>query len=120
MQDLIPGGGGEGGGGEGGAAAASNVQAFAQGGIVSSPTYFASQSGLGVMGEAGAEAVLPLARGSDGRLGVQTRGASGDLAASPINLTVNISTPDVDGFRKSQAQISSMLTRAVSRGRRYL
>lgn len=51
---------------------------FAKGGaftnsIVSSPTMFAFANGgqFGVMGEAGAEAVMPLARGPDGSLGVR-------------------------------------------------
>lgn len=44
---------------------------FAQGGIVSSPTAFTFGGGnLGVMGEAGPEAIMPLKRGPDGRLGV--------------------------------------------------
>jgi lambda family phage tail tape measure protein len=47
------------------------VQAFADGGVVASPTYFPSGSGIGLMGEAGAEAILPLQRGADGRLGHQ-------------------------------------------------
>eukprot|EP01037_Dinobryon_pediforme_P013990 gene13990-14107_t len=42
---------------------------YADGGIVSSPTFFGSGGGLGVMGERGAEAIMPLARGPDGTLG---------------------------------------------------
>lgn len=38
--------------------------------IVSKPTMFAFSSGAGIMGEAGPEAIIPLARGSDGKLGV--------------------------------------------------
>lgn len=52
------------------------VQKFAKGGaftnsVVSSPTNFATQSGLGLMGEAGPEAILPLTRAADGSLGVR-------------------------------------------------
>lgn len=54
------------------------VKPFAKGGaftnsIVSSPTMFAFANGgaFGVMGEAGPEAVMPLARGPDGSLGVR-------------------------------------------------
>jgi len=72
------------------------VTPFAKGGVVSSPTLFSSNGGAGLMGEAGAEAILPLARGSDGRLGVRTT-----QGAASINVTFNISTPDVQGFRKS-------------------
>src|SRR5262249_26284081 len=56
------------------------VEAFADGGIVSSPTVFPLGSRVGLMGEAGTEAVLPLARGSDGRLGVRSQ------TVSPMNV----------------------------------
>lgn len=46
---------------------------FASGGIVSGPTMFPMASGTGLMGEAGPEAVMPLARGSGGRLGVRAQ-----------------------------------------------
>ncbi|MCJ8309703.1 MAG: phage tail tape measure protein [Rhizobiaceae bacterium] len=103
---------------------------LARGGVFNTPTLFSGTSGeagggIGVMAEAGPEAVLPLQRGSDGRLGVQATGvAAGGAAAAaavaPVNVTFNISTPDVDGFRKSQAQIASLLARTVNRGRRNL
>jgi hypothetical protein len=44
--------------------------------VVSQPTYFRYGGGLGVMGEAGPEAIMPLTRGSDGRLGVSAIGAA--------------------------------------------
>jgi tape measure domain-containing protein len=47
-----------------------NVVPFARGGIVGSPTYFPMPGGTGLMGEAGPEAIMPLKRTSDGRLGV--------------------------------------------------
>lgn len=43
---------------------------FAKGGVVSGPTIFPFANGTGLMGEAGPEAIMPLSRGSDGRLGV--------------------------------------------------
>ncbi|MGH8009636.1 MAG: hypothetical protein ACREQ3_21810, partial [Candidatus Binatia bacterium] len=43
--------------------------------IVSSPTMFAFAKGVGLMGEAGPEAIMPLTRGADGRLGVQNFGS---------------------------------------------
>jgi phage-related minor tail protein len=92
------------------------VQPFAAGGIVAAPTYFPMRGGLGLMGEAGPEAILPLKRGSDGRLGVAA-GAPGERGA-PI--TVNITTPDIAGFRRSEAQVAAGLARAVARGRRGL
>jgi len=46
------------------------LQAFAKGGVVNSPTLFPMQGGTGLAGEAGAEAIMPLKRGSNGDLGV--------------------------------------------------
>jgi phage-related minor tail protein len=89
------------------------VMPFAQGGVVGAPSYFPLGRGLGVMGEKGAEAVMPLARGPDGKLGVRTGG--GGRSAS---ITVNISTPDAESFRRSEAQVSAALARAVARGQR--
>ncbi|MEM8749418.1 MAG: phage tail tape measure protein [Pseudomonadota bacterium] len=92
-----------------------SVTAFAKGGVVSTPTYFPMGGAAGLMGEAGAEAILPLSRGSDGNLGVRVQGNS-----SPANIVFNVTSPDVQGFRKSQNQISAMLARTVGRGRRSL
>jgi hypothetical protein len=50
------------------------VKAFAAGGVVGSPTYFGMAGGMGLMGEAGPEAVMPLKRGRDGKLGVAAQG----------------------------------------------
>lgn len=44
------------------------------GSVVSKPTLFPFASGIGLMGEAGPEAILPLKRGSDGKLGVSGGG----------------------------------------------
>ena len=63
------------------------------------------------MGEAGPEAIMPLARGRDGRLGI--RGGGGG-----VTVNVSITTPDVQSFQRSQSQVSAMLARAVQRGQR--
>ncbi len=52
------------------------VQFFADGGVVNRTTAFGYSGGLGVMGEAGPEAIIPLKRGSDGKLGVSSSGAN--------------------------------------------
>lgn len=62
-----------------------NVLAFGNGGIVGSPTLFPMATGMGLMGEAGPEAVMPLQRASDGRLGVVASGAGG---MGDVNITV--------------------------------
>lgn len=89
------------------------VVPFAHGGIVNSPTLFPMRGSTGLMGEAGPEAIMPLARGADGRLGVRSSGGG-------VQVTVNISTPDAQSFQRSQSQIAAMLTRAVARGQRNL
>lgn len=93
-----------------------SVTPFAQGGVIASPAYFNNGASMGLMGERGAEAVMPLARGADGRLGVVAPGA----AARPVAVTVNIAAQDVDSFQRSEAQIASALARAVARGQRNL
>jgi lambda family phage tail tape measure protein len=45
--------------------------------VVNSPTPFLFASGAGIMGEAGPEAIMPLKRGSDGKLGVVAQGGGG-------------------------------------------
>lgn len=86
---------------------------FASGGVIGAPTYFPLPSGgLGLAGEAGPEAIMPLSRGSDGRLGIA--GSSGQ--GGPI--TVQIMTPDPGSFRRSEAYITGQIARAVARGQR--
>lgn len=54
-----------------------SVQPFASGGVVSSPTLFPMNNGkTGLMGEAGDEAIMPLKRMTNGKLGVQSAGQS--------------------------------------------
>ena len=87
------------------------VMPFADGGIVNSPLLFPLQGGTGLMGEAGPEAIMPLARGADGKLGVKGGG-------SATNITINISTPDVQSFKASQSQIAAMMSQSLMRGQR--
>lgn len=50
------------------------VTPYALGGVVTKPTLFAFANGTGLMGEAGPEAIMPLTRGPDGKLGVKAQG----------------------------------------------
>ena len=57
------------------AAAMGAIKPFAAGGVIGTPTYFPLMTGgTGLAGEAGPEAIMPLARGPDGRLGVAASG----------------------------------------------
>ncbi len=88
------------------------VMPFASGGVVSQTTPFGMRGGMGVMGEAGPEAIMPLARGPDGKLGV--RGGAGGGST----VVMNISTPDAASFQRSQSQIAAQMNRALGRGGR--
>jgi len=96
----------------GGAFSQGRVMPFAKGGVVSSPTGFPMRGGMGLMGEAGPEAIMPLTRGPDGKLGVQSAGGRA------VNVVMNITTPDVQGFQRSQSQVAAQVSRALSRGQR--
>jgi len=91
------------------------VTPFAQGGVLGAPAWFPLGRGLGLAGEAGPEAILPLARGPDGTLGVR---AGAERPAPAV--TVQITTPDAESFRRSQAQVAAAVARAVARGQRAL
>lgn len=97
-------------------AAMPDIQPFANGGVIASPTYFPLAAGtLGLAGEAGPEAILPLARGPDGALGVAAARGEGRT-----NVTVNIATPDAESFRRSETYLTGQIARAVARGQRGL
>ena len=98
---------------KGGAFSQGRVTPFANGGIVSGPVVFPIRGGMGLMGEAGPEAIMPLARGANGKLGVQAQGGAG-----PINVVMNIQTPDAQGFQRSQSQIAAQMSRVLARGTR--
>jgi len=68
-----------------------NVIPFANGGVVGSPTTFPMSGGrTGLMGEAGPEAIMPLKRGKDGRLGVSAEGGGGAVTiVQNFNIAAN-------------------------------
>jgi phage-related minor tail protein len=88
---------------------------FASGGVIASPISFPLAGGAsGLAGEKGPEAIMPLTRGSDGRLGVAAAGGGGQ------HITINISTADAASFNRSQTQIAAMIARAAASGQRNL
>jgi lambda family phage tail tape measure protein len=66
--------------------AANGIVPFAKGGIVDRPMIFPFAKGIGLMGEAGPEAIMPLKRGPGGRLGVEASG--GGVQVGSINISV--------------------------------
>jgi lambda family phage tail tape measure protein len=94
-------------------AASGAIKPFASGGVIGTPSYFPLVGGgVGLAGEAGPEAIMPLRRGADGRLGIA--GSSGNT------INVQIATPDLDNFRRSESYITGQIARAVARGQRSL
>jgi phage-related minor tail protein len=90
------------------------IMPFAKGGVISQATAFPMRGGtMGLMGEAGPEAIMPLSRGADGRLGVRAAGQG-----QAVNVTFNVSTPDVAGFQRSQSQIAAQMSRLLAQGNR--
>lgn len=92
---------------KGGVVGANYVRPFANGGIVTKPTFFKFANGgamqNGLMGEAGPEAIMPLKRNNQGRLGVDASGlrevmggAPGQAPASPV-LNMNFETTNIGG-----------------------
>ncbi|MDB5654283.1 MAG: transfer agent like protein [Tardiphaga sp.] len=97
----------------GNSATESAPRLFASGGVIGAPSYFPMlDGGTGLAGEAGPEAIMPLQRGADGRLGVAGGGGQ--------TINVQIATPDPDSFRRSESYITGQIARAVARGQRSL
>ncbi len=84
------------------------VQKYAYGGVVNKPTLFPMANGMGLMGEAGAEAILPLSRGSDGKLGVKSQGGG-------TNIVVNVdaSGSSVEGDETEGRALGLALSSAI-------
>jgi lambda family phage tail tape measure protein len=89
---------------------------FASGGVISSPVSFPLGNGqTGLAGERGPEAIMPLTRGSDGKLGI-----AGNSGGATTHVTFNVSSPDADSFARSQTQLAALLARTVAQGQRNL
>ena len=86
----------------------SQIQAYANGGVVGSPTLFPMAGGkTGPMGEAGPEAIMPLKRGANGKLGVQMEGGGGDNVV--INQSFNFQANGDDSVKKIIAQAAPQI-----------
>jgi hypothetical protein len=83
---------------------------FAKGGVVSGPTIFPFANGTGLMGEAGPEAIMPLSRGSDGKLGVV---AANGNSAPKITIN-NYSGQEASASSDSMGNIIVEIGRAIA------
>jgi len=99
--------------GKGAAFAKNKIVPYAMGGIVNKPTLFQYANGgsgrFGLMGEAGAEAIMPLRRGANGKLGVEASGGSMG------NITVNVDAAgsSVEGDASQANQLGKAIGIAV-------
>lgn len=95
------------------------LHAFATGGVVSKPTLFGFSGGTGLMGEKGAEAILPLSRGSGGDLGVKA-------SVTPVNINIinnngsevsQTETTGPSGDRQIDIMITNKVREAIGSGK---
>lgn len=82
------------------------IPGFQHGGIVRQPT-------LAMVGEAGPEAIIPLNR-------LERAGGMSTREERPINVIVNVNTPDVGSFKTSQTQIATQLAAVMTAARRNM
>ena len=100
------------------------VEAFAKGGmftnsVVNSPTLFKAAKGLGVMGEAGPEAIMPLKRDANGNLGVRAGNSGGNTEVVVNNYSTaqatTQETTDSRGNRKIEVIIGEAASAEMAR-----
>jgi lambda family phage tail tape measure protein len=98
----------------GGAFASNGIVPFAMGGVVNRPTMFAFANGgvgrLGLMGEAGPEAIMPLRRLPSGRLGIESAGGGAPVT---VNVSVDATGSQVQGDAGQASQLARVVAGAV-------
>jgi hypothetical protein len=92
----------------------SQIQAYANGGVVGGPTTFPMAGGkTGLMGEAGPEAIMPLKRGANGKLGVQMEGGGGDTIV--VNQSFNFQANGDDSVKRIIAQAAPQIAQMTKK-----
>jgi phage-related minor tail protein len=94
---------------------AGGVTAFAKGGVVGGPTVFPFANGIGLMGEAGPEAIMPLSRGADGKLGVIASGG-GAPSITINNYSGQEATASSDGAGNVVVEIGRAIAQDITSG----
>jgi len=91
------------------------VKAYASGGVVGGPTYFPmSGNKTGLMGEAGPEAIMPLKRGKDGKLGVATDGGGSQTVTVVQNFSFQANGDE--SVKKIIAQAAPSISAMAQKG----
>lgn len=91
---------------------AGSIVPFASGGIFDTPTYFPMASGkTGLLGEAGAEAIMPLTRTRDGKLGVAASGGTNKTIT--INVPIHMTPDQAPMYSRTAGQIGRRVAVAV-------
>ena len=88
--------------------AKNKIVPYAMGGIVNKPTLFPMANGMGLMSEQGPEAIMPLKRGANGKLGVQSSGGVGNIVVN-----VDATGSSVEGNEMQGRQLGRMIAMAV-------
>ena len=90
------------------------IQAYADGGVIGGPTMFPMSGGkTGLMGEAGPEAIMPLKRGKNGKLGVETSGSGSVVVNNNFNVSANGDDSVKRIIQSQMPKISEATKRAV-------
>ena len=89
--------------------AKNKIVPYAKGGVVTKPTLFPMANGMGLMGEAGPESVMPLKRGRDGKLGVIANGGG----VGNIVVNVDACGSSVEANETQSAELGKMLGAVV-------
>ena len=94
---------------KGNAFAKNKIVPYGYGGVIKKPTTFAMKEGLGIMSEAGAEAVMPLRRTRKGRLGVEASGGGNNV----VNVSVDASGSSAQGNNMKANQLGKLIGSAI-------
>ena len=89
---------------------------FAKGGVVSGPTIFPFANGTGLMGEAGPEAIMPLSRGADGKLGVTAANGNSAPKITINNYSGQEARTSSDGMGNIMVEIGRAVAQDITSG----
>ena len=84
------------------------VVPYASGGVIDKPVIFPMAKGMGLAGESGPEAILPLKRGKGGRLGVEASGGTNNIVVN-----VDASGSSVEGDDEQAKRLGQLIGIAV-------